>query len=268
MTTKENIPVAADVDLRDPGLYINRELSWLEFNYRVLELADSPRQPLLERCKFLAIYSSNLDEFFMVRVAVNQEAMEEGRPPSTFDRMPRAETLERISERVRELTDLQSTIWHERVSPELARNGISVVGYADLSSQDRSHVDRTFERVVYPALTPLAVGPAQPFPYISGLSLNLGMMVRDPIEGEQRFARLKVPPRLNRFLTAGEHLVPIEEVIEAHLDRLFPGMEVAEAAQFRLTRDADFDLSDESEDLVGQLEDKLRARRFGHVVRL
>lgn len=268
MTTTENSPSSAGIDLRDPSLYINRELSWLEFNQRVLALADNPRVPLLERCKFLAIFTSNLDEFFMVRVAVNQEALEQGRPPSTWDQMPREEVLREVSSRVHELLEEQSAIWHERVQPELARNGINVVSYADLAPRELHDVNGIFETVVYPVLTPLAVGPAQPFPYISGLSLNLGMMVRDPAEGEQRFARLKVPPRLPRLLSVGEYLVPIEEVIEAHLDRLFPGMEVAEAAQFRLTRDADFEVSDEAEDLLGALEDKLRARRFGHVVRL
>ena len=259
---------AAGIDLRDPTLYINRELSWLEFNARVLALAENPSIPLLERCKFLAIFSSNLDEFFMVRIAVQQEAVEAGRPPSTWDRMPREEVLAAAAARVRALVARQGAIWHEQILPELAENEIHVVGYEDLDGAERRDADDRFDRLVYPALTPLAVGPAQPFPYISGLSLNLGMMVNDPVEGEARFARLKVPPRLPRLMPAGSRLVPLEEIIQVHVERLFAGMDVAESVQFRLTRDADFEISDEAEDLLGELKDKLRDRRFGHVVRL
>ncbi len=259
---------AAGIDLRDPTLYINRELSWLEFNARVLALAENPGIPLLERCKFLAIFSSNLDEFFMVRIAVQQEAVEAGRPPSTWDRMPREEVLAAAAARVRALVARQGAIWHEQILPELAENEIHVVRYEDLDGAERRDADDRFDRLVYPALTPLAVGPAQPFPYISGLSLNLGMMVNDPVEGEARFARLKVPPRLPRLMPAGSRLVPLEEIIQVHVERLFAGMDVAESVQFRLTRDADFEISDEAEDLLGELKDKLRDRRFGHVVRL
>ncbi len=261
-------PVAAGIDLRDPTLYINRELSWLEFNARVLALAENPGIPLLERCKFLAIFSSNLDEFFMVRIAVQQEAVEAGRPPSTWDRMPREGVLAAAAARVRALVARQGAIWHEQILPELAANDIHVVAYQDLDGAERRDADDRFDRLVYPALTPLAVGPAQPFPYISGLSLNLGMMVNDPVEGEARFARLKVPPRLPRLMPAGSRLVPLEEIIQVHVERLFAGMDVAESVQFRLTRDADFEISDEAEDLLGELKDKLRDRRFGHVVRL
>jgi polyphosphate kinase len=268
MTTVEAAATGSAIDLRDPRLYINRELSWLEFNARVLALAENPAVPLLERCKFLAIFASNLDEFFMVRIAVQQEAVEDGRPPSTWDRMPREDVLAAAAQRVRELVARQSEIWHDQVLPELVANGIDVAGYGDLDFAERREADEHFERLVFPALTPLAVGPAQPFPYISGLSLNLGMMVRDPIEGESRFARLKVPPRLPRLMSAGARLVPIEELIEPHLQRLFPGMDVEDSVHFRLTRDADFEISDEAEDLLGEVRGKLRDRRFGHVVRL
>jgi polyphosphate kinase len=266
VATTRDAPAA--VDLRDPALYINRELSWLDFNARVLALARRGDVPLLERCKFLAIFSSNLDEFFMVRVATVQDALEAGRLPSTPDQLPREEVLERIAARVRGLTAEQSRIWWEEVRPELAAAGIDVVGLGDLTASERREVDARFDREVYPALTPLAVGPGLPFPYISGLSLNLGLRVRDPVKGETRFARVKVPPRLPRLLPAGERLVWLEDVIEEHVERLFRGMEIVHLTRFRVTRDADFSISDESDDLIGAVEAQLRRRRFGHVVRL
>ena len=266
MTTTHDAPPAPD--LTDPGLYINRELSWLDFNARVLAQAQDPEVPLLERCKFLAIFSSNLDEFFMVRVAAVQDALEAGRLPSTPDQLPRDEVLDRVAERVRELTTEQSRIWSEEIRPALAANGIEVVAYTDLAADERRRIDAQFDREVYPVLTPLAVSPGLPFPYISGLSLNLGLRVRDPVKGETRFARIKVPPRLPRFLPVDDRLVPLEDVIESHVDRLFPGMQVLDTSRFRVTRDADFSISDESDDLLGAVEAQLRRRRFGHVVRL
>jgi polyphosphate kinase len=266
MTTTRAAPPGPD--LTDPALYINRELSWLDFNARVLALARDPGQPLLERCKFLAIFSSNLDEFFMVRIAAVQDALEAGRPSSTPDQMPREEVLERAAARVRELTDEQSRVWMEEVRPALAEAGIEIAAFRDLRPAEREEVDAQFDREVYPVLTPLAVGPGLPFPYISGLSLNLGLRVRDPVTGETRFARIKVPPRLSRFLKADDRLVPLEEVMEGHVERLFPGMEIVDLTHFRVTRDADFSISDESDDLLGAVEAQLRRRRFGHVVRL
>jgi polyphosphate kinase len=266
MTTAPEAPAARD--LSEPALYINRELSWLDFNARVLALARDSGVPLLERCKFLAIFTSNLDEFFMVRVATVQDALEAGRLPSTPDKLAREDVLDRIQERVAELTAEQSRIWNEELRPELAAAGIRVTDYADLGAEERRAVDERFDREVYPVLTPLAVGPGLPFPYISGLSLNLGLRVRDPVNGETRFARVKVPPRLPRLIPVDDRLVFIEDVIEAHVERLFPGMEVVEAARFRVTRDADFSISDESDDLIGAVEAQLRRRRFGHVVRL
>ena len=266
MSTTHDAPPAPD--LADPGLYINRELSWLDFNARVLALASDPGVPLLERCKFLAIFSSNLDEFFMVRVAAVQDALEAGRLPSTPDQLPRDEVLDRVAERVQELTAEQSRLWVGEIRPALAAEGIEVVGVPDLTPAERREVDEQFDREVYPVLTPLAVGPGLPFPYISGLSLNLGLRVRDPVKGETRFARIKVPPRLPRLLPAGDRLVPLEDVIAAHVERLFPGMEVTATTRFRVTRDADFSISDESDDLLGAVEAQLRRRRFGHVVRL
>ncbi|HSJ73266.1 MAG TPA: polyphosphate kinase 1 [Miltoncostaeaceae bacterium] len=266
MTTAPEAPPARELD--DPALYINRELSWLDFNERVLALARDPGVPLLERCKFLAIFTSNLDEFFMVRVATVQDALEAGRLPSTPDKLAREVVLDRVHERVVELTAEQSRVWNEQLRPELAAAGIRVTDYYDLGAGERRAVDERFDREVYPVLTPLAVGPGLPFPYISGLSLNLGLRVRDPVKGETRFARVKVPPRLPRLIPVDDRLVFIEDVIEAHVERLFPGMEVVETARFRVTRDADFSISDESDDLIGAVEAQLRRRRFGHVVRL
>ncbi len=266
MSTTHDAPTAPD--LADPGLYINRELSWLDFNDRVLALARDADAPLLERCKFLAIFSSNLDEFFMVRVAAVQDALEAGRIPSTPDQLPREEVLDRVGARVRGLMAEQSRIWTEELRPALAEAAIDVVSFADLLPDERRQIVAQFDREVYPVLTPLAVGPGSTFPYISGLSLNLGLRVRDPVGGETRFARIKVPPRLPRFLAVGDRLVPLEDVIEAHVERLFPGMQVLDTSRFRVTRDADFSISDESDDLLGAVEAQLQRRRFGHVVRL
>ncbi|HWH15611.1 MAG TPA: polyphosphate kinase 1 [Miltoncostaeaceae bacterium] len=266
MATTEGVPAVAD--LRDPGLYTNRELSWLDFNARVLALAGDGRVPLLERCKFLAIFSSNLDEFFMVRVAAAQEALEQRRPPSTPDQMPRDEVLTRVARRVQELVAEQYAIWSEGVRPALAEAGIPVCGMDELDPGARREVDDRFDRQVLPVLTPLAVGPGLPFPYISGLSLNLALRVRNPETDETRFARVKVPPGLPRLFAAEGALVPLEEVIAVHVGRLFPGMEIRSSLQFRVTRDADFSISDDVDDLVGAVEDQLRQRRFGHAVRL
>jgi polyphosphate kinase len=266
MTTAREAPVA--VDLTDPALYINRELSWLDFNARVLALARDPEIPLLERCKFLAIFTSNLDEFFMVRVAAVQDALEARRIPSTPDKLSREDVLGRIARRVADLAAEQSRIWREELCPALAEAGIEVASVQDLTPAERRALDERFDREVYAVLTPLAVGPGLPFPYISGLSLNLGLRVRDPVKGETRFARVKVPPKLPRLLAAGERLVFMEDLIEGHVERLFPGMEVTESIRFRVTRDADFSISDESDDLIGAVEAQLRRRRFGHVVRL
>ncbi len=266
MATTEQATERAD--LSDPALYVNRELSWLEFNARVLNLAREPGVPLLERCKFLAIFSSNLDEFFMVRVATVVDALAEGRVPSTPDQLPREQVLAAIAERVQQLVAEQSEIWWREVRPGLAEHGVRITRYDELQGAERAEIDERFEREVFPVLTPLAVGPGLPFPYISGLSLNLGLIVRDPVEGESRFARVKVPPRLPRFLAGGESLVPIDDVVQSKVERLFPGMAVVASAKFRVTRDADFSIGDESDDLLGAVEAQVRRRRFGHVVRL
>ncbi len=259
---------ANGLSLGDPALYINRELSWLEFNARVLALAANLELPLFERCKFLAIVSSNLDEFFMVRVAGHQDALEAGRAPTTPDGTGRDETLDRIAGRAGVLVAEQGRLWKESIRPELARAGLAIMSLADLDARAAKRVDLTFDRAIYPVLTPLAVGPGQPFPYISGLSLSLGATVRDPSLGESRFARVKLSPGLPRFTPVPGGFVPTEEIVRAYLGRIFPGMEATDTMLFRVTRDADFAISDEADDLLGAVEAQLRRRRFGDVVRL
>jgi polyphosphate kinase len=255
----------------DPSLYINRELSWLDFNERVLELAEDPERPLLERVKFSAIYSSNLDEFFMVRVAGVHDQVDAGIEASSADGISPRELLDCIGARVRELGVRQERCWRELLLPALAEQGIRVVAPDALDEQERAALDERFRREVFPALTPLAVGPAQPFPYISNLSLSLGVLVRDPATDQTRFARVKVPKEgLPRFIAVadGRTFVPMEAVIADHLDRLFRGMEILAQTVFRVTRDADFTVSDEADDLLEAVEAQLRRRRFGEVVRV
>ena len=255
------------VELTDPSLYINRELSWLDFNARVLALGTRDDIPLLERCRFLAIFTRNLDEFFMVRVAGIQDAIEAGRPPSARDLLPREGVLEQVTATTRELLAEQYRILREELSGALDDAGIFIVPFADLPARAASTLRRRFEREIEPVLIPLAVGPGLPFPYISPLSLNLGVVVSDPDSGDSRFARVKMPPG-PRFLETSAGWVLIEEVIEGHLSRVFPGMSIDGTALFRVTRDADFSISDEADDLLGAVEAQLRRRRFGEVVRL
>ena len=251
-----------------PSRLLNRELSWVEFNARVLELAEDERLPLLERVKFAAIFSQNLDEFFMVRVAGLLELEEADVPVRSVDGLGAGQALEAIRERVAELTARQGRLWKRDLAPALAAAGIEVAAIDDCSERDQEKLRRFFEREVFPILTPLAVGPGQSFPYVSGLSLSLGVIASDPETGEERFARVKVPEVLDRFVRVGKRLVPLESVIAYFLPMLFPGMEIAERALFRVTRDADFELSDDADDLLEAVESELRRRRFGDVVRL
>src|SRR3954447_8688521 len=256
---------------------MNREVSWLDFNERVLELAEDPEVPLLERTKFLAIFGTNLDEFFMVRVAGVHDQIEAGvvdaRRP---DGLTPAETLAAVAERApgaeraRALMPRHADWWEREVKPALAQHGIRIVDCADCSADELEKVDRNFTDQIFPALTPLAVGPGRPFPYISNLSLSLAVLLRDPESGSEAFARVKVPKEvLPRFLEIDANtLIPLETVIARHLDALFPGMEILHSSVFRVTRDADFTVSDEADDLVRAVEDELRRRRFGEVVRL
>ncbi len=251
-----------------PSRLLNRELSWLEFNARVLELAADTSQPLLERIKFVAIHSSNLDEFFMVRVAglLDQEAA--GLGVLSADGLSASQALAGIRARVTELSARQSRLWKRELRPALAAEGIEIGSVEECTQKELARLQTMFTRDIYPVLTPLAVGPGQPFPYISGLSLSLAVQAVDPESGEERFARVKVPEGLDRFVDTGKRLVPLEAVIAHFLPMLFPGMEIAERAVFRVTRDADFEVSDDADDLIEAVESELRRRRFGDVVRV
>ncbi|CAN5887321.1 RNA degradosome polyphosphate kinase [soil metagenome] len=255
----------------DPGRFLNRELSWLDFDARVLELVADPTVKLLERAKFCAIFSENLDEFFQVRVAglVDQVAAGVGR--TSADGLSPSETLRAVAVRVGELIDRAEHLFLEQLVPGLAEVGIVFSSWDQLDEDDREWLVEEFDTRIFPVLTPLAVDPGHPFPYISNLSLNLAVVLRDPGNGERRFARVKVPPLLTRFvvLPDGERFVPLEQVIAAHLDRLFPGMEVVETFAFRVTRNTDLTLEEEeADDLLAAVEMELRRRRFGSAVRL
>jgi polyphosphate kinase len=252
------------------GRILNRELSALALNQRVLDLALDPEQPLLERVRFCAIVSSVLDEFFMIRVAGLLDQAASGLAVRSSDgRLPQ-EVLDEIRERVLGLTRAQGRLWASELTPALAAEGIVIGSVEELSKTELEVLERRFEREVFPVLTPLGVGPGQPFPFISPLSLSLGVLVRDPTTEEERFARLKVPEGLPRFLRSNGTgpLLPLERVIAHFLPSLFPGMEIEERAFFRVTRDADFEVSDEADDLLEALQTELRRRRFGDVVRL
>ena len=265
----ERVETAAP-DLTSTELYANRELSWLDFNERVLQLAEDERMPLLERAKFLAIYTTNLDEFNMVRVAGLHDQVDAGIDARGPDGLSPLETLERIAERTRRLGQRQSHHWEDVIRPALAEQGIAVKQCSQSSPEELKEVDRIFNEQIFPALTPLAVGPGRPFPYISNLSLSIGVWLRDPVTAAELFARVKVPKEvLPRFVSIGNgNFVPLESIIARNLDALFPGMEVVRHSYFRVARDADFTVSDEGDDLVRAVEQELRRRRFGEVVRL
>ena len=251
--------------------FFNRELSWLEFNARVLELGEDRSLPLLERAKYLAIFSQNLDEFFQVRVAGLKEQVAAGLGSHTPDGRTPAQQLLEIRDRVEGLVARQERTFLDDLVPALADAGVVFSDYSALDEEDRKFLDAEFEERIFPVLTPLAVDPGHPFPYISDLSLNLAVVVRNPETDEVRFARVKVPNLLPRFvlLPDGERFVPLEQVIAHHLDRLFPGMEIDAHVPFRVTRNADLTLDeDEAEDLLSAVEMELRRRRFGAAVRL
>ncbi len=268
-------PDVTDTDLPDDR-YINRELSWLDFNARVLALAEDESQPLLERAKFLAIFASNLDEFYMVRVAGLKRREETGLSVRSADGLTPREQLAYISKRNQELVEQQSAAWERRLRPVLAERGIRIAKWAELSDEQRERLSRYFREQIFPVLTPLAVDPAHPFPYISGLSLNLAVTVRDPTGGGERFARVKVPDNVSRLVPIDHSrddpdatFLPLEELIAAHLGDLFAGMQVTEVHAFRVTRNADLEVEeDRDEDLLQALERELAQRRFGPPVRL
>ncbi|WP_296606488.1 polyphosphate kinase, partial [Nocardioides sp.] len=250
--------------------FLDRELSWLRFNQRVLELAEDPALPLLERARFLAIFTSNLDEFFMVRVAGLKRRIAAGvAVPAASGLMP-TQVLDLILTTTRELAQRLARVFREEIVPALAEVGIELVRWDDLDREEQKTCKRLFRDRVFPVLTPLAVDPAHPFPYISGLSLNLAVLIRNPRTGKEHFARVKVPPIFSRFVPVGnQRFVPLEDVIREHLKRLFPGMEVLEVHTFRVTRNEDLEVEeDDAENILAALEKELLRRRFGPPVRL
>src|SRR5256714_2451852 len=253
-----------------PELLLNRELSWLAYNGRVLALAADQALPLLERAGTCFSVTRTVDDFFMGRVAGMMDQIEAGVAVTSPDAQTPRETLGEIREGVLELSPRQSKLWKRELSVALEETGIIVGQVEDCTKSELEELDERFENEVFPILTPLAVGPGQPFPYISGLSLSLGLFVRDPDTGEERFARVKVPELLPRFIAIGERglFLPLERVIRHFLGWLFPKMEILECCIFRVTRDADFELSDEADDLREAVESELRRRRFGDAVRV
>ena len=271
MSTTEQQPAAVETPALDSReLYFNRELSWLDFNERVLQLAEDESTPLLERATFLAIYTSNLDEFVMVRAAGLHDQVDAGVEARKADGLTASETIDRIAEKLQAANERHSIAWEEEIRPALADHGIRVVTCENCDERLLEKVDEIFQRQIFPVLTPLGVGPGRPFPYISNLSLSLAVTLRDPDEGTEGFARVKVPKEvLPRFIPLGDDtFVPLEAVIARNLHELFPGMEITAHDYFRVTRDADFTVSDEADDLVRAVEHELRQRRFGEVVRL
>jgi polyphosphate kinase len=261
------VTYASGIDAR----IINRELSWLDFNARVLAMASDTGVPLLERCRFVSIFSSNLDEFFQIRVAALKGQVEGDVRTVTPDGRDPLQQLNEIRGIARQLVQHQERVWLDELVPELARHAISTASWREIDDTGRTYLRDIFESRVFPVLTPLAVDPAHPFPYISNLALSLAIVVRDPQSGEERFARVKLPQTFPRFFQLPDSLtfVSIEEVVSANLPRLFPGMEIVQCHAFRVTRNADLSVDDEdAEDLLVAIEMELRRRRFGKAVRL
>jgi polyphosphate kinase len=280
VTTTAGTPGATGAALaeplgRSPSRFLNREISWLEFNQRVLALAQDPAAPLLERTKFLAIFATNLDEFFMVRVAGLIRRLETGLGVRSADGLGTRQQLTLIRSKARELAQEHARTFLEQVQPALSDAGVEIVHWDDLPATEQLRLHGWFRERVFPVLTPLAVDPAHPFPYISGLSLNLAVLVRDAQTGVERFARVKVPDNVGRFVQVQggapgtATYLPLEELMGAHLGQLFPGLEVLAHHAFRVTRNADLEVEeDRDEDLLQALERELSRRRFGPVVRL
>ena len=252
---------------------IDRELSWLAFNERVLELAEDTSNPLLERCRYLAIFSSNLDDFFMIRVATLKRKLESGVTKKNTAGFTPVELMAEISKKTQELIARQTKCFQTDIMPKLAENGIEITDWESLNEDEKSYINKIFTNRIFPVLTPLAVDPSHPFPYISGLSLNLAVLVKQPETNEELFARVKVPASLPRFIEtaefAGTKFIPLEKVIIANLHQLFPGMEIEDYYTFRITRNADLELEEEeSENLLESMEQELLRRKFGPPVRL
>ncbi len=263
-------PYVADSDDLPDHRFLDRELSWLRFNGRVLALAADRELPLLERTRFLAIFAGNLDEFFMVRVAGLKRRLAAGVAVQAASGMMPREVIETIWGEASEMMAEHGRLFRSDVLPALADEQISLLRWKDLEVDEQKHMQELFTDRIYPVLTPLAVDPAHPFPYISGLSLNLAVTIRNPDTGEEHFARVKVPPIFPRFVTlGGQRFVPLEDVMAAHLDQLFPGMEVLQSHTFRVTRNEDLEVEeDDAENLLKALERELQRRRFGSPVRL
>ncbi|AFZ03980.1 polyphosphate kinase 1 [Calothrix sp. PCC 6303] len=273
----ETIENVESINFQDPKYYLNRELSWLEFNNRVLHEALDPRTPLLERLKFMAIFSSNLDEFFMVRVSGLKQQVEAKVSKLAFNGRTPQEQLEDISKSLRPQVIKQHQQFEKVLLPQLISHGIHLLSYIDLDSEQRTYLDKYFKEQIFPVITPLAVDPSHPFPYISNLSLNLAVLVKNPETEEEFFARVKVPKVLPRFLPLPPELrvqdrgepsawtgIPLEQAIAHNLESLFPGMNIQEYHSFRITRDADLGLEeDEADDLLLAIEQELRKRRVG-----
>ncbi|HLL01266.1 MAG TPA: polyphosphate kinase 1 [Myxococcaceae bacterium] len=267
---RDIIPEGVEVPDRD--LFFSRELSWLAFNDRVLQLAEDPSLPLLERVKFCAIYARNLDEFFMIRVARLHEQLRAGGVARLVpDGASPGETLDKLHARIHEQSRRHGDCFQRVLRPALAEKGLRILSMKELDAEARAHVDQRFREQIFPVLTPLAIGLGRHFPYISNLSLSLAVLLRDPVADAENVARVKVPKELlPRFmpLKGTTSFVPLEEVIAHHLSALFPGMEVLDYGLFRVTRDADFTVSEDAEDLLVAVQDELRQRRFGEVIRL
>ncbi len=268
------IPLPDDDGDLPAGRFSNRELSWLAFNERVLALAEDEHQALLERMKFLAIFASNLDEFYMVRIAGLKRRADMGLQVHSADGLSPREVLASLGDHTAKLVERHALLFRDVIGPALSEQGIHLRRWENLDEEETARLRDYFRSKVFPVLTPLAVDPAHPFPYISGLSLNLAVLVRDTAGGGDRFARVKVPNNVPRFVVVSQsaneaEYLPLEELIAAHLDMLFPGMEVVEHHLFRVTRNADFEVEeDRDEDLLKALERELMRRRFGPAVRL
>src|SRR5512144_1932019 len=266
MSAAPEIPVPTLIEDR----FLDRELSWLHFNTRVLELAEDDTIPLLERVRYLEIFSSNLDEFFMVRVAGLKRRIAAGVAVRAASGLMPREVLEQIWSTTGALMQRQASLFRDEIIPALAKENIELCRWGDLSREEQKQMKRLFKERLFPVLTPLAVDPAHPFPYISGLSLNLAVLVGNPKTGKEHFARVKVPPIFSRFVAVGEQrFVPLEDVIAEHLKSLFPGMGVLGTHTFRVTRNEDLEVEeDDAENLLQALEKELLRRRFGPPVRL
>ncbi|MGL5942655.1 MAG: polyphosphate kinase 1 [Waterburya sp.] len=275
MTTTKSIEQA--IDLNDPQYYFNRELSWLEFNRRVLAEALDKRTPLLERLKFMAIFSSNLDEFFMVRVAALKQQVTAGVTKLSADGRNPRQQLEAIAEALNPMIQEQHQHFEKVLKKELIKSGVHIINYVDLNQEQRAYINQFFEDYIFPVLTPLAVDPSHPFPYISNLSLNLAVVLKDPTLNKELFARVKIPSVLSRFVALPEELrqrykgkpgvwtgIPIEQIVTHNLEYLFPGMNILESYSFRVTRNADLSVEeDEADDLLLAIEKELQKRRLG-----